>query len=175
MSSNTFRRIGGIAALTLAAGGGAALAAAPASAAPTAPNPAVCPALATQKVDLVNCSADSSPTGTSAGIGTNGGSGKASAGTNGLALGIGLNGGKATSTAKGYSAPAAIAVGPGATVTLQGIKPGLAIGIAGAGATVTIDGKNAATCSGGPSFAGDFQTFTGCINLGNGTILLGRR
>ncbi|MFC9439913.1 protein kinase, partial [Nocardia sp. NPDC057030] len=44
--------------------------------------------------------------------------------------------------------------------------PGLAIGIAGPGASVVVDGVTGPTCSGGVGFAGDFQTFQGCLSLG---------
>ena len=164
------RRAAGIAAFTLLAAGGTAFAAAPASAAPD-----VCQATPGQSAGRADCQATSSATGTSAAIGDTTGAASADAGRNGLSLGIGLDGGTATSSATNYSAPAAIAVGPRSTATLTGIKPGLAIGIAGRGATVTLNGKDPATCSGGPSFAGDFQTFSGCIDLGNGPIPLGNR
>ncbi|WP_439032221.1 hypothetical protein [Gordonia terrae] len=115
------------------------LAAAPsASAAPT-----ICPALPGQSASADSCSAESGPTG--------------------LSLAITDNGGTATSSADNYAGPAAIALGPGATVNMNGIRPGLAIGIAGPGGEVVVDGKNGPTCK-GPAFAGDFQTFRGCIS-----------
>ena len=168
--STTTRRIATAGAFSLFAGAGIAFAAAPASAAPLA-----CPALPNQTSVTDNCSATSSPTGTSAGIGDTKGAASANAKANGLSLAIGLGGGKATSQAQNFAAPAAIASGPGAVVNLTGVKPGLAIGIAGPGATVTVTGTSAATCTGGQGFAGDFQTFSGCINLGQGPIPLGNR
>ncbi len=169
-TTTSARRAAGIAAFGLLAAGGTALAAAPASAAPD-----LCPALPGQQNVQTDCQAKSTPTGTSAAIGDTPGAASAAGGINGLSLGIGLDGGKATSSARNFSAPAAIAVGKGATATLTGIKPGLAIGIAGRGATVTLNGVDPATCKGGLSLAGDFQTFSGCINLGNGPIPLGNR
>ncbi|MDN2502399.1 protein kinase, partial [Nocardia nova] len=53
----------------------------------------------------------------------------------------------------------------GATADLSGVRPGLAIGIAGPGATVTVSGVGTPVCSGGPGFAGDFQTFQGCLSM----------
>lgn len=106
--------------------------------------PHVCPALPGQTSTMADCSASSGPTG--------------------LTLAIVDNGGVASATGDNYSGPAAIALGPGAEVTMTGVKPGLAIGIAGPGATVVVDGKNGPTCSGGPAFAGDFQTFRGCVS-----------
>ena len=70
---------------------------------------------------------------------------------------------EANVTADNFAGPAAIALGPGATVTMDGIRPGLAIGIAGPGGEVVVDGKNGPTCK-GPAFAGDFQTFKGCLS-----------
>ena len=105
--------------------------------------PSLCPALPGQSSSTTSCSAESGPTG--------------------LALAITDNGGKATSTADNYAGPAAIALGPGATVTMTGDRAGLAIGIAGAGGEVVVDGKNGPTCK-GPAFAGDFQTFKGCMS-----------
>ena len=126
-------------ALVATAGAGAiAFAAAPdAAAAPT-----ICPALPGQSSTMPGCTADSGPTG--------------------LSLAVVDNGGTASSKADNYAGPAAIAMGPKASVTMTGIKPGLAIGIAGPGATVVVDGKNGPTCTGGTSFAGDFQTLKGC-------------
>ncbi|ETA08632.1 MULTISPECIES: DUF6764 family protein [Gordonia] len=106
--------------------------------------PSVCPALPGQSSSTTSCSAESGP--------------------NGLALAITDNGGKASSTANNFAGPAAIALGPGATVTMTGERGGLAIGIAGPGAEVVVDGKNGPTCKGGPAFAGDFQTFKGCMS-----------
>ncbi len=133
----TTRAVGGF---VIAAAGavGVSLAASPAAEAA----PQVCPALPGQTSTMPNCSASSGPTG--------------------LTLAITDNGGTATATGDNYAGPAAIAVGKGATVTMTGAKPGLAIAIAGPGATVTVDGKNGPTCSGGPAFAGDFQTLKGC-------------
>lgn len=105
--------------------------------------PALCPALPGQSSSQASCSAESGPSG--------------------LALAITDNGGVATSTADNFAGPAAIALGPGATVTMDGIRPGLAIGIAGPGGEVVVDGKNGPTCK-GPAFAGDFQTFKGCLS-----------
>lgn len=124
--------------ITTAGAGAIAFAAAPSASA--APN--VCPALPGQSSSMPGCTAQSGPTG--------------------LSLAVTDNGGTASSKADDYAGPAAIAVGPKASVTMTGIKPGLAIGIAGPGATVTVDGKNAPTCTGGTSFAGDFQTLKGC-------------
>ncbi|MCR5978683.1 hypothetical protein GDN83_13255 [Gordonia jinghuaiqii] len=125
----------------VAAAGAAAVSLAAAPSAGAAPS--LCPALPGQASSQASCSAESGPTG--------------------LALAITDNGGKASSTADNYAGPAAIALGPGATVTMNGIRPGLAIGIAGPGGEVVVDGENGPTCK-GPSFAGDFQTFKGCMN-----------
>ncbi|GAC68537.1 hypothetical protein [Gordonia soli] len=134
----TFTRMMVGATLSAAGAGAIAFAAAPAASAA----PQVCPGLPGQSSSASTCSAKSGPTG--------------------LTLAITDNGGKATSTGDNFAGPAAIAMGPGATVTMSGIKPGLAIGIAGPGATVTVDGKNRPVCTGGPAFAGDFQTWQGC-------------
>lgn len=125
----------------VAAAGAAAVSLAAAPSAGAAP--AVCPALPGQSSSQASCSAESGPSG--------------------LALAITDNGGVATSTADNFAGPAAIALGPGATVTMDGVRPGLAIGIAGPGGEVVVDGKNGPTCK-GPAFAGDFQTFKGCLS-----------
>ncbi|MGJ0118955.1 DUF6764 family protein [Williamsia sp. MIQD14] len=170
MSTTAIRRFSALGAFTLLAGAGIALGAAPAAAAPLA-----CPALPGQTATTPDCTATSTGTGTSAAIGDTPGAASANGGRNGLSLGIGLGGGKATSQAQNLNAAAAIASGRGAVADLTGIKPGLSIGIAGPGATVTVNGRTGATCTGGIGFAGDFQTFSGCINFGNGEIPLGNR
>ncbi|WP_081622450.1 DUF6764 family protein [Jongsikchunia kroppenstedtii] len=137
--------------------------------------PGYCPAYPGQATYQSGCSATADPTGTAAGIADTGGHAAATAGPNGLSLGIGLAGGTATSQARDYSGPAAIALGPGANATAMGVRPGLSIAIAGSNATVTVDGKHPATCTDGAGFAGDFQTFSGCLNTGAGEIPLGQR
>ena len=119
---------------------GVSMAAAPAAQAA----PQVCPALPGQSSSMSTCDASSGPMG--------------------LSLAITNDRGSATATADNYAGPAAIAVGKGASVTMTGGRPGLAIGIAGPGATVVVDGKNGPTCTGGPAFAGDFQTWKGCTS-----------
>ena len=135
-----------------AVAGSAALAFAAAPAASAAPV-SICPSLPGQTSTAADCSADSGPTG--------------------LTLAITLNDGSATVTGDNFSGPAAIAIGEGATVNMDGIRPGLSIGIAGPGAAVTVNGENRVRCEDGLSFAGDFQTFTGCFNDGTNEIPLG--
>lgn len=129
-----------VAAGLIVAGAGMAIAVGTAGQSSAAPN--VCGALPGQAAATGDCWAKAGPTG--------------------LSLSIAADSGAAWSSADGYSGPAAIAIGDGASVKATGIKPGLAIGIAGPGAQVVIDGKNGPVCTGGPSFAGDFQTLKGC-------------
>lgn len=82
-----------------------------------------------------------------------------------LSLAIAANGGEASSASQYLSGPAAIAVGPGASAVVTGVRPGLSIGIAGPGATVNVTGTSTPTCTGGPGFAGDFQTLQGCVSM----------
>ena len=137
-----------------AAAAGAGAAALTFAAAPTATAaPEICPSLPGQTSAGANCYSTSGPTG--------------------LTLAITADGGVAVSTGNNFSGPAAIALGPGAVVEMQGVNPGLAIGIAGPGATVVVDGQNRVQCTDGISFAGDFQTWSGCFNNGTTQIPLG--
>ena len=136
-----------------AAAAGAGAAALTFAAAPTATAaPEICPSLPGQTSAGANCYSSSGPTG--------------------LTLAITADGGVALSTGNNFSGPAAIALGPGAVVEMQGVNPGLSIGIAGPGATVVVDGQNRVQCTDGISFAGDFQTWSGCFN--NGTTQIPR-
>ncbi|PZU01750.1 MAG: hypothetical protein DI630_10965 [Gordonia sp. (in: high G+C Gram-positive bacteria)] len=137
-----------------AAAAGAGAAALTIAAAPTATAaPEICPSLPGQTSAGANCYSSSGPTG--------------------LTLAITADGGVAVSTGNNFSGPAAIALGPGAVVEMQGVNPGLSIGIAGPGATVVVDGQNRVQCTDGISFAGDFQTWSGCFNNGTTQIPLG--
>jgi hypothetical protein len=142
-------------ALTTAAAGTAALAFATAPVATAAPAPGVsiCPGLPGQSAITDQCAVLSGPTG--------------------LTLAITADGGSATVAGDNFSGPAAIAIGEGAVVTMIGQNPGLSIGIAGPGATVFVDGQNRVQCTDGISFAGDFQTWSGCFNNGTTQIPLG--
>ena len=114
--------------------------------------------------DTSECSATSTNGSAAAAFGVDG-SATSAAGPQALALAIAMSGGTAMSQAQNLSGPAAIAIGPGATVDLTGVRPGLTLGIATNGATVTVDGVGTPTCTGGPAFAGDFQTLQGCVSL----------
>jgi hypothetical protein len=135
-----------------AAGAGAAALTFVAAPAATAA-PEICPSLPGQTSVGANCLSSSGPTG--------------------LTLAITADGGIAVSTGDNFSGPAAIALGPGAVVSMEGVNPGLSIGIAGPGATVVVDGQNRVQCTNGISFAGDFQTWSGCFNNGSTQIPLG--
>src|SRR5690606_27106686 len=142
-----------------------ALAAGPtANAAPTASCPAPGAASVQAGTGDASCSATSTSGGAAAAYGIDG-TAAADAAATSLSLAIGQNGGTATSSSEFLSGPAAIALGPGAQATTVGVRPGLSIGIAGPGAVVTVTGVSTPTCTGGPGFAGDFQTLQGCVSL----------
>ena len=137
----------------LAAAGAAAIAFAAAPGASAAPQVSVCPGLPGQSTSTENCMVSSGPTG--------------------LTLAITVDGGMATVSGDNFSGPAAIALGDGAVVNMTGQNPGLSIGIAGPGGTVEVNGVDPASCTDGPGFAGDFQTWSGCLNDGMNEIPLG--
>ncbi|NUS93792.1 MAG: protein kinase [Nocardia sp.] len=151
--------VAGAASLWAVAGGPAAHAAPPASC--QAPG-----AVSVQNGEAgATCSANSAAGGAAAAYGLDGRA-TADAAPTSLSLAVAQNGGTAASASQFLSGPAAIAVGPDAQTTVIGARPGLSIGIAGPGATVTVTGTSTPTCTGGPGFAGDFQTLQGCVSTG---------